>query len=426
MPPSGDAVAKLRPNATSVMAVTIFRVLSSDASSPMPSPLMNLPLALSRPRFLDADTRFVLAVFLGTRLLMLLAAMLLAPHLRPGEPLLDALCRWDCQWYLQMAEHGYDITPNHGLVATGRSGADHPAGDVANWAFFPLYALLVSCVSALVGLSSLTAGFVVSNLALLAGVLCVHRYTSRTLDAATARLVVLLLLVSPLSLYYSVPYTEGLYLALTAATMLAAVSGRWLLAGCAAAALSATRNMGVMIVFPLLAVALSQVGWRAFLRMEPRAHAPIVALLMAPVGLAAFMHFLHAHVGDALAFKHVQIAWDRQLGNPVKQLWWALHSSNPVTLYCAVCGVLAGVSAIWLAIRRRWPEALLVAIGLFIPLSTSVVALPRFTLTLFPVAIALALLVARRPLARRLVPLALVLTSLAYVAAWLSESKLTV
>src|SRR5688572_20316385 len=44
------------------------------------------------------------------------------------------LCRWDCTWYIRMAEEGYDRYPT-----PGRSNA-------GNWPFFPLYPMLVGII----------------------------------------------------------------------------------------------------------------------------------------------------------------------------------------------------------------------------------------------------------------------------------------
>lgn len=46
----------------------------------------------------------------------------------------DGLCRWDCQWYVRIVEEGYDPFPVPSMINAG------------NWAFFPLFPLLVALV----------------------------------------------------------------------------------------------------------------------------------------------------------------------------------------------------------------------------------------------------------------------------------------
>ena len=46
----------------------------------------------------------------------------------------DGLCRWDCSWYVYIAEHGYHPFPTPNMSAGG------------NWAFFPLAPILVGAV----------------------------------------------------------------------------------------------------------------------------------------------------------------------------------------------------------------------------------------------------------------------------------------
>ena len=72
-------------------------------------------------------------------------ALRLAAYLKAGwEPHVwtypDGLCRWDCQWYVNLAKAGYDSFPVPGLL------------DAGNWAFFPLMPMLVGAGHSWTGL----------------------------------------------------------------------------------------------------------------------------------------------------------------------------------------------------------------------------------------------------------------------------------
>jgi hypothetical protein len=58
-----------------------------------------------------------------------------------GQPLgLRSFCRWDCFWYGSIVLYGYDAVPSR-----------NPAGDGANWAFYPLFPLLAGLWHRLAG-----------------------------------------------------------------------------------------------------------------------------------------------------------------------------------------------------------------------------------------------------------------------------------
>ncbi|RYE86109.1 MAG: hypothetical protein EOP19_07725, partial [Hyphomicrobiales bacterium] len=233
----------------------------------------------------------------------------------------EAFCEQDCGWYTSIYEGGYATTI--GDV----SGAAR-----ANWAFFPAYPLLVMLVGKPLGLSASLAGFIVST-----GLIFVAALASRPLFGERLWIYwlwVVGLLAGPFSFLFSALYTESLFVLLTLLTLVALKNRSYLGAGLWAAALSATRITGVLMTLGILAQMLRDhlrdggtlLGFPSRLLREPEL---LVALALAPVGLALFMVFLHLHTGDALAFVHIQRGWDRALGNPLEVLYVALTS--PVT-----------------------------------------------------------------------------------------------
>jgi hypothetical protein len=240
------------------------------------------------------------------------------------------------------------------------------------------------------------------------------------------------LLCGPFSIYFTTFYTEVLFVLLTNCVLLALRRANWVAAGGFAGLLSATRIVGVFIVFAIALQYLidyrSRGGTlRGFLPAVWRRPEIVLALLLAPVGTFAYMAYLHGFMGDALAFSHVQRAWGRVPGNPFVYLWIGLTdmpktgfwpSTNQWLGLSAVAGlVLTGV----LAWRRRWAEALFCIVCLVVPLSAGMASMLRFVVALSPIVLlAIGLLARWRPL--------FIVTLLAFVAAdyfftvgWLSE-----
>jgi len=356
-----------------------------------------------------ADLAWVLSVGVLSRAWVFGVAWLFNEHFGLGRSPLRLLCSWDCGWYQSIAELGYDAQPT-----------DHPLGE-ANWAFFPLFPLLARAAGWATGWGALAGGLLVANLAFMTGLCVLHRHLRSRLPPEAARFVVVALAFSPYSLYFSAPYTESLYLMLMVCAMHCAHQRSWVWAGLFAAALSATRNLGVFVVLPMALMAVQQFGWRALLRLAPGTERVWLGLALVPLGLFMFMAFLHHHMGDALAFKNVQVAWGGTLGNPLRVIWHAFQNGGLYEQYCAAAACLGLVLGVFLMARGWQPEGLILIIGVLIPAAVRVWSAPRYAFALYPVFVALGVLTQASPRLRWLVLGLLVPPSGFLIASWVAQ-----
>ena len=220
----------------------------------------------------------------------------------PGQ-FIARMCAFDCAWYAGIVEAGY-------APATGDWSTP------ANWAFFPLYPLLVWLVKSAAFLPTVLAGAIVSSLCTIAAAI-VARPWFRSNDAAW-RLFAFCLFLGPASPVYSILYTEALFGLLTVLTLVALGRGRFIEAGAWAALLSATRVTGIVMAVAIGVLFLHRIVTSA--RPLPEAirdnRGLLLAAAVAPLGLVAYMAFLWLTVGDPLAFLHVQAAWERVFQPP--------------------------------------------------------------------------------------------------------------
>ena len=308
-----------------------------------------------------------------------------------------ATCVWDCYWYGDIALKGYQAYPEQ-LNFGG------PAG-IANWAFFPLYPLTIGLLQRATSIGPAMLGAIVSPLLTLAAVLLSWPLFNGDRRAYWAFAV--LLLVGPFSFYFSILYSESLFLCLTVLAFVQLRRRNYPGAGLAGALLSATRIVGVLFVFSMVAEAYrehrEQGGdRRGFTRAVRGRPDLILGVLLAPLGLFAFMVLLHRVTGDALAFAHIQRAWDRMAGNPFAYLVTALSSSGvpgrdvPLLGVAALVGfALTGV----LALKRHFPEAVFCGLILLISLTNGVESMVRFVSALAPLGVVSCQMLARwRPL----------------------------
>ncbi len=325
----------------------------------------------------------------GWGLLGLLAAGLLGLRLAAyalidgrAAALAHDLCRWDCLWYVHTAMAGYDRAP---IIST----FDY---SMANWAFLPLYPLLMRGLIA-AGLGGATAGFLLANLCLLGFMLLGYAYLARLRERPDPLLFFGFLLAFPYGFYLSLPYTESLYALLATGALLALRRGPNGMAACLISLLGVTRVTGIVLL-PALTWRLFTPAWRQLRRGQARQAALTAADALLPLGIAAlglslFMAYLYLHVGDALGFLHIQAGWQRHfqdpfyilakglmaLGMPGFSLAERLHSAG---LALAACLGLA--LAVWTARRGQGMEAWFLAATVLLAASSSLVSLQRYTL----------------------------------------------
>lgn len=290
-----------------------------------------------------------------------------------GFGVTDLACRWDCGWYLGIAEQGYALVPAEG------SGK-------ANWAFFPLYPLAIRAVSWATGLAPVLAGLLVSNLAILAGTWAGARYLQRTRPGAPVFWFVVFCAAGPYSFYFTTDYTEALFFALAAFAMLSWRQDRPLQAAVAAAFLSATRAVGVFLVLGFVADLVRRHG-RSVIGTCLRDSRILLAILVCPLGLFLYIGFLTLHTGDGFAFSHVQAGWGHSFAEPFGRIAKALVMPDLDNIWVqgrrsltwnALWAILGLVMIGWLVRRRRYDEAVFAAFCLGIPLTTGLTSIPRY------------------------------------------------
>jgi hypothetical protein len=338
---------------------------------------------------------FVLLVPLVFLFVGMLIRLVAVRYQVPDEPLsryFDILCRWDCDWYVQMAENGYDRFPTPKRINAG------------NWAFFPFYPLLVGIVAKLVPLPTVVVGSLVSLVTAYACVVLAWPLLGRSRRAYV--LYAIFILSGPVSFYFTTFFTEVMFVLLTTLVFRFLQRSDYLAASGAAALLSATRIVGVFVAISIGVQALvnyrrDRGSWRGVvpgLLSQPKL---VLAIFVAPLGLFVYMAFLHYWVGDGLAFSHTQRAWGRQFGNPIGYLWRGLTNapadgirlSASQILALSACGGLVMTAV--LAWRRQWAAAIFAFLAIIIPLSAGLASMLRFMAGMAPLTIALMTLLAK-------------------------------
>ena len=247
---------------------------------------------------------YILVVLISSRLLFMGAGALAVAYLPGADPAGDPLepagflnywAHWDGAWYSEIATRGY--------------GARAPEST----AFFPLYPLFVRFGSSLAG-GPAVWGILISLLCTAFALYFVYRIAENLYDARAARASTLALAFFPTAFFLNAVYTEALFLALTAGAVWAArVRGNLLLAGLFGALAAATRNLGMLLLIPLL--------FEWVRRRQTFGLRGLAGLALVPAGLVAYAVFLRQRFGDPLVFARQQSAyWERELTGPLTTL----------------------------------------------------------------------------------------------------------
>jgi len=312
----------------------------------------------------------VVQAWLGSRLLIVLVALLLA--VREGRTVTDMVSGWDVQHFTKLAEGGYFAEPNGMLMA-----------------FFP-------------GLPSILRLFLTLGVPVAIGGVVLSTVCSAVAALALVRLggpwAAVAWLFAPVAVFTVVPYTESLFCAAAFWAWERARADRWLAAAVLTALACTVRVSGLFLVGALfvMIVTSSTVPWVVRLRR--------MAWLLVPAAvLGAYATYLYSLTGSWTAWYSAQsTGWVRGFTWPWDSFrntlpaiapgafpdhpWWAaVFRAEMVSM---ALGVMVTV---WCLLKRRWAEASWVGVQvLAFSLSYWFFSVNRATLLWFPLWIMLA------------------------------------
>ncbi|MEA5503511.1 mannosyltransferase family protein [Halotia wernerae UHCC 0503] len=237
---------------------------------------------------------FAITMWLSSRIVIIIAMLLVAPLLPvPSDGSAatvswDVFSAWDSEWYRKIVAYGYEYI---------NDGKQHSI------AFFPLFPLLIRAVMTF-GLSFEVAGTLLNNLAFLAALIVLYFWVEERNGKSAARWTTAILAWCPYSIYGTVIYTEGLFLLCSTAALRAFDKQQYTWVAFWGALSTATRSPGLALIPAFLFASWQQ-------RRGVKAYIASLA-----VGLGVFLYSLYCQIqfGDALAFVHVQKGWRTSAG----------------------------------------------------------------------------------------------------------------
>ncbi len=309
-----------------------------------------------------------------------------------GGKLATALNAWDGTWMVAIARYGYAGIPHDMLDAFGNHTPDTAR------AFFPGYPALVAATGLVTDGHLVLAGLIVS---LVAGVVAAYGLTrlGELVPGGSRRaglLLVGLLAAAPMGVVLSMTYTEALFCAFTAWSLVGVLQRQWLLAGGWALAAGLVRPTAIALIAAVgLAALVAVMRGRDGLR-------PWVGGILASCGALGYLGYVALATGRLDGWSQIQrTGWGSYLDGGASTLRFtgdALAGGSEVYDLAIVLALAASPVLLALAIRMRlpWPLTVYSALVLVLVWGTNGPAhsklrllVPAFTL-LLPVAIGLA------------------------------------
>ncbi len=299
-----------------------------------------------------------------------------------NPPIFWTRANFDGIHYLDIAKNGYGIYQQ---------------------VFFPLYPGFIKFLTPYFGGRALTAGLMISWFSFLGALFFFYKLIKLDFDEKIVKRTLVYFLIFPTSFFFSVVYTESLFLFLVLSSFYFARKRNWWLAGILGALASATRLVGIFLLPALLWEWWEQQKVKSP-KLKVQSLLSLIPIFLVAMGLLFYMRFLAINYNDSLMFAHLQSV-DKII--PLYQVFWRylkmLLTTKPDPIYFTIwleflttVGFL--VLLVFAYLRKIHFPYLVFALLAFIFPTTSgtLLSMPRFVLVLFPCFIVLALIEAKK------------------------------
>jgi Gpi18-like mannosyltransferase len=289
---------------------------------------------------------------------------------------------WDAPHYVDIAKNGYE---------------SNSTLDAYNFiVFFPLYPLLIRIFTINLNYINYSA-LIVSNICSIIAFLYLYKLAKHEFNDGVAVKAVLFLSIFPTAYFFSAPYTESLFFALTIASFYYARQGKWSFAGPLSLLASLTRLAGLLLLPVLLIEYYHQRGWTL-----KKTDLKLFWVFLALAGFLTYLVINNQVTGNPFTFMDIEATHWFNRFDPLAGL---ANAYNCVTGYSypdnialgiapiafAIFGLLMINISIWKRLRPSYIAYTFLSWALAVSTSWWI-SVPRYIMAMFPMFILLSLL----------------------------------
>jgi len=272
------------------------------------------------------------------------------------------------------------------------------SGDGGSLVFFPLYTWLTRIFSLL--FSPIFSGFLVSFLSLTTALYFLSKLIKENYNKEIPNRSLILLLLFPTAIFFSLIYTESLFLALIVAFFYYAQKKNWLIVAIIGFFACLTRNVGIFL-WPVYLVYVLIDSHSHLLKRKETWYS-----LLIPLGLLSYCFYCYFVSGDFLAFINEQKGWSqwhtflwpgKTLYNLCKIAFFEPISQTGLYNFLRIVIIEGGsfllllTTTIYWIIKKHWPYATFCLLNtLLFSCIYPMTSVNRYVVVIFPVFIFLA------------------------------------
>jgi Gpi18-like mannosyltransferase len=346
--------------------------------------------------FSGKHTIYIVIVSIGVKFLYVIFGLGCIAHLSDSSPefstkgILELFHRNDSYWYAMIAENGHQrITPDQ------LGDCNESTLNQSYYEFLPLYPFTLRAIMEATGLDFLTVAFLfsffVSILTFYLFFLFAWQYTQ---NKEVAFLSTMVLILFPFHYYFSMYYSESLYLALLLGSFLSIKNSRFLLLAILLPLLVLVRPNGVFMLIPLFiyffeihyALNINVMFDKPITRLvqitkKPlKEYLPLLAFISGPLALICYGVYLYYMTGDFFAYITARRGWCLYSTFPWEPI---LKMSNWGDYFRFVYLSVFLLLSVILIKKIPLSFQALIWINIFLPLTSNLITLPRFISSIF-------------------------------------------
>lgn len=273
------------------------------------------------------------------------------------------LANWDGRHFLEIAQRGYQ--------------------NKIQYAFFPLYPILINTFASIFGINYLHSAILISMISTFGIIYFFLLFLKENKYKYPLRIVGIFL-IFPTSFHLITIYSESLFLLFSLMTFYMAGKKKFYQAAIFAALSSSVRVAGVAVILALIV--------ETFLE-KTSLKTKITVSLLSSLGLLSYCTFLYIQTGNPLYFLISELSWERGVTLPGRNILnTILYLTNfgikpeSFTLLSDLVFTVFGLGIAIRAFKNLKPSLFIYTwAALLLPLFTSLLlSIPRFLLVVFP------------------------------------------